>query len=621
MTLTSPFLRKTLDNDIKIFIVQDHFLENDLVIKLKNYGSVIDHHFNIMGFQHLLEHCFFFKNDDYNLSTNAGTSFADMNIEISFQDKKVSVNNPTLLMIKKWFFKNNDFTKIDFSRDLTLDQVKNYINELENESIYRDLLSLHWGLQNFFISDKNYCYFGGSERSFFNKEHEIIKFLKEPYPIPTEDINIYLRMSSRSFYNELSKIFSNIKKIPRKDLTFSYNKENFFNKVVQINNSGINELVFIFDKDLISLIDLVKLTFLFNNFSFCENIYIKEYYLSFTYYSINDLCQIILTLENSPELFLKYYLTNNEILDTVLYYEMFEIISGDLLKYLDRNRFISKIEFYKEEKTLIDNFIVLLRRSVIKKEYVIGTKIDNFYKYQTIANEPFNILDINFNFKNFYNVVSISDNTLWKTNLESKCNRSNKITSVNLQKGEIINNKFQYINKNRILSGSNKPSIYFYFESLILYFSTPYFQSLKSVIDGFYRDQYIYNILKIQPNNNIILSNLTYTIQTEYSFLFSCFQIPKKFLNLIEDYRVNLTHRLKKMGLVYHLEMTNVKFDKKVLVFYYTSGHNSSFDKIINYIKSSFISNNIPFTYNIVKSEVSFVNNISSIKKNIVMKC
>lgn len=84
--------------------------------------------------------------------------------------------------------------------------------------------------------------------------------------------------------------------------------------------------------------------------------------------------------------------------------------------------------------------------------------------------------------------------------------------------------------------------------------------------------------------------------------------------------RINLTHDLKKQGLLYHLETMSVKYDKKTLLFYYTSAQNTSYDKIINYIKSNFFSNNITFTYNSVKSEEGFLRNVDSLKKEIVMK-
>lgn len=234
MSISKPFITKHIKNGIKIYLVQDHLLENDLIIKLKNYGAVIDHHFNVIGFQHLLEHCFFFQSDDYNLRSNAATSFSDMSIEVSFQDRKVYSNNPTLLMIKKWFFKNNDYTHLNFSRNLTTDEVKKYINELDNESIYRDLLVIPWALQNFFISNKEYHYFGGNRQSFLNKEDDIVSFLKNPLPVPIEDISIYLRMSSYPFYSEIVNIFDKLKPISRPNLSFSYNKQDFFNKVVQI---------------------------------------------------------------------------------------------------------------------------------------------------------------------------------------------------------------------------------------------------------------------------------------------------------------------------------------------------------------------------------------------------
>lgn len=615
MSLTRAFVVKELENGIKIFIVQDHLMENDLIIKFKNYGAVIDHHFNIMGFQHLLEHCFFFQNDNYNLFTNASTSFSDMNIEISFQDRRVYPSNPTLLVIKNWFFKNNDLTKLDFSRKLTLDEIRLYINELDNEFVYRDLLSIHWGLQTFCLSNKDCHYFGGNQYSFYNKEYEIIEFLQKPFPVPNEDINIYLRASSYPFYKEIVNIFGHIKKIKKPELSFNYNREKFFNKVVQINRDSLNELIFIMDRDILSIHDLVKLTLLFNNFSFSENSYINEYYLSFTYHTINDLCQIIIALEKTPELFLKQYLTNDPISDNILYYEMFEIIPSDVLTYISNNIDLSKVDYYERERKLIKKFIGLLKQAVLNKEYIINTKIDNFYKYQTKYDEPYNIFDINFNFKNFFNSSSLDKQSVHHDK-RFKCNQRQQIISVDLKNKNIQNNMFMYLNKD---IKPFKPSIYFYFETLIVYFSMPNFLNLKHVVDDFHKHKF-YNILKIQPLTNVVLSNKMYVINTEYDFLFLCFQVSNKFIPLLRESKTNLTHRLKKLGLLYHLDSVHVQYDKKSLIFYYTSCRKEGMEKIINYIKASFVSNNIPYKFNIVKSETSFFNDLSSLQKDIVMK-
>lgn len=610
-----PFTSKILKNGIKIFIVEDSLIENDVIIKLKNYGAIIDHYFNVIGFQHLLEHCFFFQSDNYNLRSNASTSFSDMNLEINFQDTKLSANNATLTMIKKWFFKNNDYTKLNFSRDLTKKDIEKYINELDNEFIFRDLLTIPWPLQNFLISNREFHYFGGNRKSFLNKEEEIISFLKKPFPIPTEDINIFLRSSYKQFYPYIVKIFENVKTVKRPKLSLSYNKEHFFNKVVQINRSDLNELIFIIDKNLIPVNELIKISLLFNNFSFTENVYLNEYYISFNYTRINDLCQMVLGLEKSYYLFLQPYLTEELILNNILYYEIFEIIPNNVINYFSLE-YMTKKDFYEKEKETINYFLDILKQAVLKKEFIINTKIDNFYKYQTSINEPYNIFDINFNFNNFYNSPLINNNNLWKLNSEIKCNRVGVSNSVDLAKQIIKKDNFKLIGKQ---PKDNKPSIYFYFESLILYFSTPSFTNLKAVVNNFQNNSF-QSVLKIEPKNNIVLTNKNFIIKTEYDFLFSCFQIPNKCVENLNVYVTNLTHRLKKLGLLYCLETTLVKFSKKSLVFFYTSCHKEEMDEVINFIKSTFISNNISFSFNIIKSEKSFITDLSSVKKEIIIK-
>lgn len=616
MSNSKPFIFKPLENGIKFYIVQDHLIENDLIIKLKNYGALIDHHFNIIGFQHLLEHCFFFQTDNYNIGSNASTSFSDMNLELGFVDKKVYKNNPSLLMLRKWFFKNNDYTRLDFSRNLTIEEVKKYINELDNEFIYRDLLTIPWALQTFFISNKDYHYFGGNRRSFLNKEKAIVDFLKKPLPIPLEDISIYLRMSAYPFYSEIANIFKHIKHVSRPKISFSYNKEEYFNKVVQINRIDRSELIFIIDKNLITIDDLLKVSLLFPNFSFVENVYVKEYYISFYYNNINDLCQIVMALEKSPTLFLQPYLNQEEIYDFVLYLEMFDIISDNILSYVSKPKLISCIDYYNKENKTITYFLNLLNSAIINREYIINTKIDNFYKYQTVINEPYNIFDINFNFNNLYNIPLIPQYNLWKVNSDNKCKREFPHMLIDLTNKEEKLDKFKFIGRKFKI---RKPSIFFYFESLILYFSTSNFSDLGSVIKMMQK-QIHGDVFKIQSDNHVMLTNKEQLIKTEYDFLFICIQIPNRHIENVYVYVTNLTHRLKKLGLLYYLECSTVKFDKKTLIFFFTSCHKESMDTISNYIKATFVSNNINFTFNIVKSEHSFITDISTIKKEVIMK-
>ncbi|QKE44578.1 putative metalloprotease [Yalta virus] len=616
MSISKPFIFKPLENGIKFYIVQDHLIENDLIIKLKNYGALIDHHLNIIGFQHLLEHCLFFQTDNYNLGSNASTSFSDMNLEIGFVDKKVYRNNPSLLMLRKWFFKNDDYTHLDFSRNLTVEEVRKYINELDNEFIYRDLLTIPWPLQTFFISNKEYHYFGGNRRSFLNKEKDIVDFLKKPLPIPLEDISIYLRASAFPFYSEVANIFKYIEPISRPNISFSYNKEEFFNKVVQINRIDRSELIFIIDKNLITSNDLLKISLLFPNFSFVENVYVKEYYISFYYNTINDLCQIIMALEKSPHLFLQPYLSQGDIYDFILYFEMFDIISDDILSYISRPKLMSCIEYYNKESKVILYFLKLLNMAILDREYIINTKIDNFYKYQTLISEPYNIFDINFNFNNFYNIPLISQDNLWKINSSIKCKRDFQNKFIDLTNKTEKLEMFKHIGRR---FKCNKPSIYFYFESLILYFATSNFSDLKSVITLMQKQTYN-DFLKIQPQNSVVLTNKEQMIKTEYDFFFMCVQISNRYLDNVCVYTTNLTHRLKKLGLLYNLETSTIKFDKKSLIFFFTSCHKESMNIISNYIKATFVSNNINFTFNVIKSERSFITDISTIRKEIIIK-
>ncbi len=115
--------KKVLKNDVTILIVEDSLLDYNFTIKFNNYGAILDKYNEVYGLQHLLEHAIFYNAKDLNLDYNAQTSMHYMAVQLHLTDNK----ELGLYYIKKWLFKNNDFQRIDFSKNLTYEDVRRYI--------------------------------------------------------------------------------------------------------------------------------------------------------------------------------------------------------------------------------------------------------------------------------------------------------------------------------------------------------------------------------------------------------------------------------------------------------------------------------------------------------------
>lgn len=600
-----------LNNNITIILLSDELLDNDLIIKFRNYGSIVDSITGINGFQHLLEHCFFFKTDNYNFLTNASTTFSDMCLELNINSKNVVANNESINILKKWLFKDDDYTRLNFSRNLTDDEIMKYINELDNEFFFRQHMNIPWDLQNFFVTNKKNHYFGGNRETFFGRESEIKKWLNDPYPIKNEDIFIFLRKSCRHFLGTLKNIFSSVQEQKNiKMPLLTYNRENWLNKVVKINNMETCDLIFILSKKIITKNELILLSMLFDNFTFTDISYMSDYYCSFMFSDINKIINF-LKIGNEPNIFYTNTFFGRDYLSkNLLYADKFDIVSTEYFRNM--NTFTTKNVFFELHKKAFINISDIFAKAIINKEYVINNKMDNFIKYNTFANEPYDIDDIKFNYNIFFNqiVEDYFDNPIFNNNKKNyKCFNNDYIE---MDLTQLTNS----INSLNIYKSDKKPNINFYFNALILFYSTSNNSCFEDIIKALSTGNNLNN--KIDVTNNIVFKNKIYEIKTDYDFFFSAFIIPKNKDREIREMKINLNHKLKREGLLYHLDSYCVKYNNKIILYYFSSCRQEDMDKIFNNLQSSLLTNGIPSVYNFIKSYKSNVNNFSKLKKKIL---
>lgn len=601
-----------LDNGVTIIILKDEYLENDFIIKFRNYGSIIDSVVGISGFQHLLEHSFFFNNDNYNFATNASTTFSDMCLELNIHSKNIIENNESINILKSWLFKNNDYTKLNFSRDLTINEISKYIDELDNEFFFRQNMNIPWDLQNFFLTNQKNHYFGGNRQTFFGREEEIKKWLSNPYPIENKDIFIFLKQSVRHFLNPIKNIFSQLSTNNNTETPMlSYNKKNWFNKVIKINDANTCDLIFLLSKKIVNKKELVYLSMLFNNFTFTDISYMSDYYCSFTFSDINEIVNF-LKISTNPSVFYLNTFSRRDLLSiNLLYGEKFDII--DSLDFKIMNSGISKETFFEKNKNIFLNLSTLFSKASQNKEYIISNKMDNFIKYNTFANEPYDIDIIKFNYDIFFNqnVTNFFDNPIFQKN-SHKCFN-------NLYKVIDFSDSTKNMNELTVeINNSKKTHINFYFNALITFYSTSNNQCFEDVVKLLKSERKINNI--IDCVNNSKFSNTIYEIKTDYNFFFGAFVIPKNKENEIRGMKINLTHKLKREGLLYHLDSYCVKYENKNILYYFSGCRPEDVKKIFNTIQTSFITNGMPAVYNFVISQKSMFNDFSKLKKKILVR-
>lgn len=636
--------KEIFPNKIVFFIIDDNLLSFDLIIKFKNYGSALDKHYGVSGFQHLLEHAIFYQDKNLNIPYNASTTPNYMSLELGLTSNQFKPNNdPSILILKKWLFQNNDFTRVNLSRNISLEDINNYIKELDNEYLFRSYLDVPWDLQTFLLTNGGMHYFGGNKYTFEEKQQQIFKLLTNPYPISPENIVIFLKKSKQNYFSTLRNIFINLKPIKTPKISLSYEPDNYYNKIIQINNGNTNQLIFTIQKQLIKNIDILFIIkFLYPFFSFEINDYISQYYISFSFIKFHDLYKFMFLLENSfTELFkLKmndypYFSIDEMILD---------LYPNSILNLFNDKKLNSRTNgfFINQYIDDIKGVFHLFYTKLLNKEFIINSTKQYLYNNITDTKEKYFITPINFNDDYFYDffyynydinniVYQIKNHNQYNIKLKKNINiniKKNKILCfpnhniINMNKNIVTNyslhyliNDLKFFDKKKVM----RPHLDLYFESLIAYFISPTNSLETSIIEVLQNKIKINNIDK---NINIKLNNNTYDIKTEFDFLFVAVKAKIPDIKKITHISINIQEQIKRKGLSYYLGLTSFLFKSYGILFFFTNSRKEGFDPLINVIKSSIISNNIKnFNCCIVKSNKTATRDFSRFDKKVNISC
>lgn len=607
-------ISNVLDNGVKIYIVPDNYIDYDYIIKFNNYGSNLDKHINIYGFQHLLEHCIFYNYKNLNIFSNASTCPTYMSIEFNIPHK----NFDFVSLLKHWIFDNNNLKEISLVRNIDLKEINYYINELNSEYEFRNLLNIPWELQTFLLTNGQVHYFGGNNYTLLKKSKEIQKKLAKPVKIPPEDITIYIKKSKSNLYNKTRNLFSNL--IPFKNnISITYDEKNFYGHTIQINTGNTNSLVFLIYKKKYPDVELLYyLKNLYPFLNFYHDDITNAYYIYFSFPQLNDLYSLYILLKHGQYDFLNLDKFNKYI-NTCIDVLNIDKIPENIIKYISNETYSS---LYNKNKESIISFFKYLTELIEAKKYILN--LTKQYMYNNITDytkEKYYITRTNFLEDFFYSYYSKEFNVLnylyylksskkpYITNNKFFCRPT--CAKINLLKNKDI----KFHNTVLYLENSTKLDFTIYIKALINYFIDFTSNNLQDSINKILNNK----ILKNYSNHEIMLTNKIFKINTEYDFFFSVFKMQKNESKNVDYTLTNLEEFLKRNGICYYIESCLVKFNQFNILFIYTTINQNKFKNIINTILGFMVSNNYKLNVDIVLSYKSFQKNLSSVNK--IIKC
>lgn len=602
-----------LENGIKIFNMNDSAMAEDLVIRFSNFGAIIDHFYDVIGFQHLLEHCIFHKRENQFLYSNAETTSSDMLIYFIFNKDKSDLEH-CLEYVEKWFFKNNDYREINLSRNLTLKEIEEYIKVLDNEYIYRDALDIPWPLPTFFLTNKQYHYLGGNRLSLQGREREIQSILQKPFTIASNDIQIFVNNSyARFILPQIKKMFGKIIPVKRINKNFTLHPESFFNHVVSINHSRINSIIFIIDRSIVSVEDLTILKIVSDTF-FCSSVFIKELYFSFHFDNIDELARFLTRTTISFIDFLDSYIKK---VPFKLEYSLHDIhlMPKTLLNFINTTKDPTYVQYVKTFSHNLERVYNVIRTLIETKQYVISNNGGPFYNKTTMDGIKYYTTPAQINFENVGNFNCRNTNT--RKSMSYFSNKLSQCVISGVQLGNNPTNKISELSCQRLISNNfcgERPPILFYFTSLYYFFCSSFGNNFEEFLNIMKNTQ---QQLIISPN--IILSDKIYEITTEYNFFYFCFKIKQKYKDVLEIIKSDINSTLRRFGLVYFTNTyeRNIGIGNLLLSISSLVDPND-FIQIHNIILSIFRSYYVPFTFTSVRSKRALVNNfITLVKKSV----
>lgn len=634
--------KKNFSNNIILYVLNDKYFKevfkNDFTIVFTNYGAILDIKHKIYGIQHLLEHAIFENYRNLNVYANASTSVNDMSLELNFSKNYKKTDDPCLKFVRKCLFENNNFTKINVSRDLTDERIKHYINELDAEHIFRSTLNASWNLEMFVYSNKDVVYFGGNKNTFENKVQNIKAYLKKPEPIDPSDIVLFLKRSKLEYLEEIEKIFSQIKPINKKKLELKINPEKYYNKIFKTTNVETNQISFIINKSDVK-----------HNFKI---LFVLMILYPFFYFEINSLDEIFVSFvfKNIFSLFnffniLKYKILNRLSLEDFDYNIDISFNIFLLNKYLpdeifndlySGNRRPTYSEYYftheKDINNLFKFFSDLIKKKKfffnLTKEYIINNETnvslekylmvdvnleDNFFLNKTL--EKFNVR--RYIQKNFYHQNIFYSKTCLKCfNNVLFINEKDNITDFYNYKTFLFNVKNGVMVKLNKLNNSNTRLSYnLYINALIFFFSNPIFNSFKDCLEAILTNKALDTLRPYYNNINLKFSKRNFIIKTGYEFVFLAVKVNQSYMNKLNVLYINIEEYLKSKGISYYLQTIVYQYDKFSLVFFFTQTDKERSLQVYNVVKNLLNKNYIKNDIVYVISEKSFETDFTSLNK------
>lgn len=607
---------KRLSNNVRVLLVNDSFLDYNLTIKFNNYGAILDAHHNVYGLQHLLEHAIFYNGKDLNLDYNAQTSVHYMALQLSLP----SNIETGLYYLRKWLFQNDDYTKIDFSRRMSTSDVKMFVNELDSEYKYRDILNIPWDSQFFLLTEGKANYMGGNYESFKEREDIIKRYLAAPEPIEPRDIVIMLGASKSEYYNKIVNLFSQLRPLNiKKDITYPihYHGKKFYDNIIQLNNGNTNYLSFVLQPNTwkeTSFLHHLSSLYPFMNFSKSLT---NEIFINFSFENIKDLYSFYSLLEHRNMEGLSLNNNNN----TVTYYleEMrLDEYGKDLLALCSQQNTYADLFLRNEKK--ITKFFNVLFDLVDQRKFLINTTKTFLQNRKTNIEENYYIHPVNFNYDYFGNNFDLTD--IYKNFRQTVClhEKQKNIFYLHRNNNHLACGKALSANScQHSIQTKNKKSFTRYLQAIQLFLITPNHSSLEEILSNSSAITY-----KKNSNCHIDIKNDEYKIKTEYDFLLCAIKIKKsnkKKIKLIAD---NVQETLKSKGLCYYLHCDFSDFNDDSIVFFHTITDPRNYAKIINILHNNLLTNTNSkiklckiLSYKIKNNYENI--DISSLKKNVMI--
>lgn len=403
--MKSDFFKRTiLENGVTIIVLESHLLEDDFVLKINKYGASIDKYTDIYGGQHLLEHAIFNQYRNLNVESNALTNENIMALTLNFtKNLPPKKEDPVFLLLKNWLFKNNNLKKIDLSRNLSVTDVDNYINELEGEYHYRTQLYAPWNLQTFLSTGGRVHYYGGNVSCLINKKKEIRQYISNPIPIPPDDLVIYIKDTKLRHLPTIKSLFSHILPIEKRpNLNLKFEEQEFYNKSIQINAGDTNGLVFLLPKSSynnILLLQYIKLLYPFFDFNITM---LDKYFLMFRFVCLKELHNFYHIIKHAQYEHLnltKYYFPMQFCVD----YLNIDLYDDEILDYILNDEGISYHDVYLKKEKEILNFFKMLTNKINQKEFILNLTQDHMNNRMTDFDEPYLLTEVSFNNDYFSN--------------------------------------------------------------------------------------------------------------------------------------------------------------------------------------------------------------------------